>query len=748
MNKNLQEQINRYIKKTDRLPENIEALFQAISESYDFYEADRQTSQRTLEQSSLEMKTLGDKLRKEIEEENKTVFESLKESLAILKDKQEENNIGDIDLYKLSQIADTLKEETIKRKKAEKERELHASHLESSQRIAHVGSWEFTLSDFNDLSNSMRYWSDETYRILGFEPGSIKASNDAFLNRVHPDDLPLLKEALRRSIEDGEIYDLVHRIVLQDGTEKIIHERADIIVDASNKKIKFIGTMRDITEKRKANQKLVKANNELRTLFENIREVFFTVDMEHRQVTQISKSCEDIYGYTQDEFFQNSNLWIEVTLEEDKDVIWANHAKMMGGKEIINTYRIRHKNGEIKWLETKIAPTLDNNGKLIRIDGVTADITKRIEAEQALKDSEHRFRTFLENSSDAIVVVDEKFDIVFASDSLQRVTGSRPEDVVGRSNNEFVYADDRIIVEKFLKDLLTNPGQIKKAVYRLNKKDGGIIWTERVAINLINDPVIKGIVINFRNITEQKEYEDALKASNEELKKSNGELDRFVYSVSHDLRAPLSSMLGIIGLIEAETTDKNIAVDIQLIKKNINKLDGFISDILDYSRNARLEIDVEEVKFANLLEYIKNNLKYMASSAVKVDIRIKIDECDTFYSDPGRITIIFNNLISNAVRYSNPEAVSPFVDIKVLSCNEKAVITIEDNGIGISKENHAKIFGMFYRISNKSIGSGLGLYIVKETVEKLHGTIQFESEPGKGTKFIITIPNIRSTQKI
>src|SRR6185437_11494682 len=237
MNKNLQEQINRYIKKTDRLPENIEALFQAISESYDFYEADRQTSQRTLEQSSLEMKTLGDKLRKEIEEENKTVFESLKESLAILKDKQEENNIGDIDLYKLSQIADTLKEETIKRKKAEKERELHASHLESSQRIAHVGSWEFTLSDFNDLSNSMRYWSDETYRILGFEPGSIKASNDAFLNRLHPDDLPLLKEALRRSIEDGEVYDLVHRIVLQDGTEKIIHERADIIVDASNKKI-------------------------------------------------------------------------------------------------------------------------------------------------------------------------------------------------------------------------------------------------------------------------------------------------------------------------------------------------------------------------------------------------------------------------------------------------------------------------------------------------------------------------------
>ncbi|HXS37067.1 MAG TPA: PAS domain-containing protein [Flavipsychrobacter sp.] len=746
MNKVLQEQINKYVKKTDKLPADVQALFQAISKSYDFYEADSQILKRTIEESSSEKEALNDKIKKEIEEENKIVFESLKESLAILKDSQEENNIRDLDFHKLSQIAKILKEETLKRKKAEKEKELHASHLESSQRIAHVGSWEFSLSDFNHLNNSMRYWSDETYRILGFEPGSITPSNDAFFTRVHPDDVPLLKEALRRSIEEGERYDLEHRIILQDGTEKIIHECADIIVDASNKKIKFIGTMRDITEKRKANLKLVKANNELRTLFENIREVFFTVDMEHNQVTQMSKSCEDIYGYTQDDFFQNSNLWIEVVLEEDKGAIWANDSKMREGKEIVNTYRIRNKNDEIKWLETKIVPTLDNNSKLLRIDGVTADITKRIEAEQALRDSEHRFRTFLENSSDAIVVVDENFDIVFASDSIQRVTGSRPEEVIGRSNAEFVYADDRIIVEKFLKDLLANPGEIKKAVYRLNKKDGGIIWTERVAINLINDPVIKGIVINFRNITEQKEYEDALKASNEELKKSNGELDRFVYSVSHDLRAPLSSMLGIIGLIEVETTDKNIAGDIQLIKKNINKLDGFISDILDYSRNARLETKEEEVKFANLLEYIKNNLKYMVSSAAKVNIRINIDECDTFYSDPGRMTIIFNNLISNAVRYSNPEAADPFVDIDVQSCNEKAVITIEDNGIGISKENHEKIFDMFYRISNKSIGSGLGLYIVKETVEKLHGTIQFESEPGKGTKFIVTIPNIRNTQ--
>lgn len=742
MNRLLQRQLGKYIKNTNEITPGVQALLNVISESYDHYEKDRKMLERSIELTSMEMIALHDKLRKETEEENKAVYNSLSESLSIINDTQGASNVLESDFRKLSQIANVLKEETRKRRIAEKEKIQHASHLEASQKIAHIGSWELKIKDIDNLSKSTLYWSDETYRIFGFEPRAVKASYELFINNVHPDDVELVQAAVDKSLQTGEAYDIEHRIVLANGVEKIVHGRSDVVIDpTTGRATKMIGTIQDITERKKIDQRLIKANEELRLLFENMQESFFTVDMRNYKLTQISPSCKEIYGYTEEEFFQNSNLWIDVILEEDKQVIWANEAKMQRGESIINVYRIHHKEGGIKWLETKIKPTLNENKELLRIDGVTADITKKIEAEQALKNSEYRFRTFIENSSDATVVIDEKFNIIFASDSLFRVTGFKPEEVIGESNFNSVYPDDKIASEQFFKSLLENFRQPQTAIYRIYKKDGAVIWTERVAINLLNDPVIKGIVINFRNITERKEHEDALKLSNDELKKSNGELDRFVYSVSHDLRAPLSSILGIIGLVEVETTDKEIIGDIQLIKSNVKRLDGFISDILDYSRNARLEMKKDKIDFVNLLEYTKSNLKYMASSAGDVSIRFDINEKAPFYSDVSRISIILNNLISNSIRYSNPNVADPFVEINIDSQADKATIIIKDNGIGIDENNQAKVFDMFYRVSKKSVGSGLGLYIVKETVEKLHGTIRMESVFGEGTTFIIVIPN-------
>jgi len=742
MNRLLQRQLGKYIKNTNEIPEDVQALLNVISESYDHYEKDRKMLERSIELTSMEMIALHDKLRKETEEENKAVYNSLSESLSIINDTQGADNILESDFRKLSQIANVLKDETRKRRIAEKEKIQHASHLEASQKIAHIGSWELEIKDISNLSKSALYWSDETYRIFGFEPGAVKASYELFIDNVHPDDVGMVQTAVAKSLQTGEAYDIEHRIVLANGVERTVHGRSDVVIEpTSGKAIKMIGTLQDITERKKIAQRLIKANDELRLLFESMQESFFSVDMKNYKLTQISQSCKDIYGYTPEEFLQNSNLWLDVILEDDKQEVWANDSKMRMGESIINTYRIHHKEGGIRWLETKIKPTLNESKELLRIDGVTADITKKIEAEQALKNSEYRFRTFIENSSDATVVIDENFNIIFASDSLFRVTGFKAEDVIGESNFDSIYFQDRIDSEIFFKSLLGNSREPKTIIYRIHKKDGTVIWTERVVINLLDDPVIKGIVINFRDITQRKEYEDALKRSNDELKKSNSELDRFVYSVSHDLRAPLSSILGIIGLVEAETTDKEIIGDIQLIKNNVKRLDGFICDILDYSRNARLELKKDKIDFVNLLEYIKSNLKYMASSARDVSIKINVNEHAIFYSDVSRISVILNNLISNSIRYSNPGIANPFVEINIDSRADKTTIIIKDNGIGIDENNQAKVFDMFYRVSKKSVGSGLGLYIVKETVEKLHGTIRMESIFGEGTTFIIVIPN-------
>ncbi len=247
---------------------------------------------------------------------------------------------------------------------------------------------------------------------------------------------------------------------------------------------------------------------------------------------------------------------------------------------------------------------------------------------------------------------------------------------------------------------------------------------------------------------EEQLQKKVLLKSNDELKKSNTELDSFVYSVSHDLRAPLSSMLGVVGLCEMGTLDPFMLKNVSLLKTSIKKLDGFIMDILDYSRNSRLEVDRQEIHFADLLTDISGNLKFMgAEDQRQVDIRTTIRNGVPFYSDKSRIGIILNNLISNSIRYKNPEVADPFVEVNVEVSESAVDIRVRDNGIGIDKENQTKVFNMFYRVSTKSIGSGLGLYIVKEAVEKLHGAIELRSEPGSGCEFSIHLPNLAQSTR-
>ncbi len=232
-------------------------------------------------------------------------------------------------------------------------------------------------------------------------------------------------------------------------------------------------------------------------------------------------------------------------------------------------------------------------------------------------------------------------------------------------------------------------------------------------------------------------------AQKEALLHANHELDKFVYSVSHDLRAPLSSMKGVIEISEEETKDALLLKNFSLLKGSIKKLDDFIQDILQYSRNSRLEVKKQCIDFREMLEDITKNLKHMSSNNERqVDIQYTITNQKTFVSDKSRLNVLLNNLVSNAIRYQNPVVSNPYVDIQVNMTDKETDIVVKDNGIGISMENQKKIFDMFYRVSENSVGSGLGLYLVKEIVDKLEGKIQVESEPGKGTAFMVCLPNV------
>jgi signal transduction histidine kinase len=227
---------------------------------------------------------------------------------------------------------------------------------------------------------------------------------------------------------------------------------------------------------------------------------------------------------------------------------------------------------------------------------------------------------------------------------------------------------------------------------------------------------------------------------NENLRKTNAELDSFVYKASHDMRAPLTSLLGLIEISKKETDPSTLTKFLDLQEKSIKKLDGYIVDILNISRNARMEVVNTPINFREMIEHIFDQLYYM-DNCFHVKKNIVVYQIVSFISDPIRLNIILSNIISNSIRYADLSKPEPFISITVKTTIDDVEITIKDNGTGISEEHLGKVFNMFYRATEINNGSGLGLYIVKETLQKIRGTINIKSEYRKYTEIIITIPN-------
>lgn len=224
---------------------------------------------------------------------------------------------------------------------------------------------------------------------------------------------------------------------------------------------------------------------------------------------------------------------------------------------------------------------------------------------------------------------------------------------------------------------------------------------------------------------------------NMELTKVNQELDRFVYSASHDLRAPLSSMAGLIHLAQRDPQDAQTYLS--LMDKRVKVMDHYIKDIVEYSRNSRVEVSITRVHLKSVVEEVVNTLKYSIDPN-KIVIEIAIDETLKIKTDELRLRVILNNLISNAFKYMAMFKAQPRLTIRAFMQNDRCLIVIEDNGIGIRTEHQVKIFDMFYRANDSVPGSGLGLYIAKETADKLNGKISCESTFGEGATFTVSLP--------
>ena len=281
-----------------------------------------------------------------------------------------------------------------------------------------------------------------------------------------------------------------------------------------------------------------------------------------------------------------------------------------------------------------------------------------------------------------------------------------------------------------------------------------ILLTAYADMSVVIDAINKGNIFKFvrkpwinediiSSIEEANKFYIAtslLDVRNEELQKAYDELDKFAYSISHDLRDPLTGVLSAITYALGYDKVKDIHELLKMMQGSILKLDQYIDSLRDYYLLRRGELLLKDIDFNE----VANNLREFYQVSVErtqIDFKVEVDQPTNFKSDISLIELIMHNLLSNAFKYQREGEANKFIHVTIKVAKGIATIEVKDNGIGIPAEAKEEIFKLFYRASNQSQGMGFGLYNVNTALIKIQGTIQVESELGKGTKFTIQIPS-------
>lgn len=614
--------------------------------------------------------------------------------------------------------------------------------LNLAQHIANLGSAEFDL-----LSGEVKH-SSGVYAIYDFDLDTFSEEEFNGFDYIHPEDrekplilfdnyappgpewIKALANLSEETIREVESTPFEFRIISAAGRLKYLRTKNRFIRDENGKPVKSILTLQDISEevqrKRllKETSRMAKTGGwELNLLTNKVnwtRQTYALFDIPSTEELTIEKATSFYLPEYQPILmtaFQALttegtpfDLELKMTSASKKE-LWV---RMQGQAEMVNK-------------------------KVVLAKGTMQDITNQKEAEYEVRQYAERLQMATEAAGIGIWDWDMKANKLIY-DQQMRDLYAIPKDKKELKYIDFtksLHPDDVLQQEILLQNIL----KIKKqeTEFRIITPSG-VKWIKSYA-KVFDDEHGKPkrmLGLNWDN-TREKETEERLRRNNEELLKTNHELDHFVYSTSHNLRAPLTSILGILNLIKNYPQGADFHTYLHLIEKSVTKLDETIQEITDYSRNTRVEVSLEPVNFEAIIEEAIESLSFL-EQAEKINITYRTLGDSRFLSDSSRLKMIFTNLISNAIKYAKPEEEGPSIFILVEQQEEGVIIRIKDNGIGIAKEHQEKIFNMFFRASSKSTGSGLGLYIVKEAVHKLGGTIRVESKLGEGTEFIIFLP--------
>lgn len=345
------------------------------------------------------------------------------------------------------------------------------------------------------------------------------------------------------------------------------------------------------------------------------------------------------------------------------------------------------------------------------------------------------FRCLIENSPDAVSLIDRQGAILYGSASTTKLFGYPPEELVGRNCLDLIHPDDRDHSTRALHEVLATPPGPLHWDARVRHQNGTYSWVESIVSNLLSESEIQAIVIHQRDIHARKAAEEESRQHVEELARCNLRLEEFAYTVAHDLRDPIRAISIYAQMLVRQTgMDSDSLQMANFIVDGAARMSYLIDDLLAFATTGMLE-PYRQVDLNGAVAQATQNLALAIEVSGAV---VTIDCLPIVRSKEIDLVRLFQNLISNAVKYRSQHPVE--IHVSAEPCGRNWVIRIKDNGLGIAPGDQARIFKPFIRLANRDIpGTGLGLAVSKKIVEGLGGTIWVESELGAGSTFAFTI---------
>jgi PAS domain S-box-containing protein len=515
---------------------------------------------------------------------------------------------------------------------------------------------------------------------------------------------------------------------------------------------------KEIIERRLAEERLREFEERYRSLLENIPAITYltAAGREPLNPTQyVSPQISKVSSHTSTEFLNDPLLWTKMIHPDDLERVTAEseHGDLTG-ETIISDYRIINKDNKISWIHDENVLVKDDRGKPLYRVGVWTDITQRKQAELLLQQLEDMYRRAIDAAGAVPYIIshDGPYAFTFIGEGILQMTGYPASEMTSS-------LWDSLIEEGFPRgklahltyeeaDRITNNDSsiLWECDYRIRTRDGQIRWVADTSVKGVDEksghPVSIGI---YQDITERKLAEEMQAKLIKELELRNAELERFAYTLSHELKSPLITIRGFMGYLREDAFNgntKRFEADLQRITAGSDKMLRLIHELIELMEVGRISHEPEEF---SLHAMVNEAITLIHDKIAEGNISVHIaDDLPFIYGDRRRLLEAFQNLLENSAKFMGGRSGSR---IEIGCQNEPGnnpIFYIRDNGIGIEPEFHERIFGIFQKLDANSEGTGIGLALVKRIIEEHGGRIWVESEGlGKGSTFYFTIPDTR-----